>query len=178
MGADAPAFVGGGVSQQWCSMKTILRVGVMRSDMKTLAILLISTAGLSAADAPSVTFYRDVLPILQDRCQSCHRPGEIGPMPLRSYTEVRPWAKAIRQAVITRKMPPWNAEGPRGKFRNDPSLTQPEIDKLTNWIDAGAPEGSVQDAPPARNFVEGWSIGTPDVVFEMPEAYDVPVAGT
>src|SRR5579863_687101 len=146
--------------------------------MKTLAILLISSAALSAADAAGVTFYRDVLPILQEHCQSCHRAGEIGPMPLGSYTEVRPWAKAIRQAVVTRKMPPWNAEGPRGKFRNDPSLSQPEIDKLTAWIDGGVPEGSIKDAPPARNFVEGWSIGTPDVVFGMPEAYDVPVAGT
>ena len=118
--------------------------------MKTLAVLLISSAGLSAADAPSVTFYRDVLPILQERCQGCHRAGEIGPMPLGSYTEVRPWAKAIRQAVISRKMPPWNAEGPRGKFRNDPSLSQAEIDKLTGWIDGGAPEGSVKDAPRGR----------------------------
>src|SRR5579863_4597786 len=137
--------------------------------MKLLAILLISSAGLSAADGRGVTFYRDVLPILQERCQGCHRSGEIGPMPLGSYTEVRPWAKAIRQAVISRTMPPWNAEGPRGKFRNDPSLSQAEIDKLTDWIDRGAPEGNVKDAPPARSFVEGWSIGTPDVVFEMPE---------
>ena len=120
--------------------------------MKILAILLSSSAGLSAADAQGITFYRDVLPILQIHCQSCHRTGEIGPMPLGSYTEVRPWAKAIRQAVISRKMPPWNAEGPRGKFRNDPSLSQAEIDKLTDWIDGGAPEGSVRDAPPASNL--------------------------
>jgi hypothetical protein len=146
--------------------------------MKTLAVFLISSAGLSAADAQGVTFYRDVLPILQERCQSCHRAGDIGPMPLGSYTEVRPWAKAIRQAVVTRKMPPWNAEGPRGEFHNDPSLAQAEIDKLTAWIDGGVAEGSVKDAPPARSFTEGWSIGTPDVVFEMPEAYDVPVAGS
>src|SRR5580700_7405157 len=119
--------------------------------MKTLLILLISGAVLSAADAQSVTFYRDVLPILQERCQGCHRAGEIGPMPLSSYTEVRPWAKAIRQAVISRKMPPWNAEGSRDKFRNDPSLSQAEIDKLTAWIDGGVPEGSVKDAPPARS---------------------------
>lgn len=146
--------------------------------MKSLALLLISIAGLRAADAQAVTFYRDVLPILQNRCQSCHRAGEIGPMPLGSYAEARPWAKAIRQAVVTRKMPPWNADGPRGKFRNDPSLSQAEIDKLTAWIDSGAPEGSAKDAPPAPSFTEGWSIGTPDVVFEMPEAYDVPAAGT
>lgn len=146
--------------------------------MKALAILLISGAGLSAADAPGVTFYRDVLPILQQRCQSCHRAGEIGPMPLGSYAEVRPWAKAVRQAVLTRKMPPWNADAPRGKFRNDPSLSQTEIDKLIGWIDAGAPEGNVKDAPPPRSFADGWSIGTPDVVFEMPQAYEIPATGT
>jgi hypothetical protein len=145
-------------------------------DMKPLAILLISSAGLGAAQ--SVTFYRDVLPILQERCQSCHRAGEIGPMPLGSYAEVRPWAKAVRQAVITRKMPPWNADAPRGHFRNDPSLSQTEIDTLTAWIDDGAPEGSVKDAPQPRSFADGWSIGKPDVVFEMPEAYNVPAAGT
>jgi hypothetical protein len=146
--------------------------------MKRLLILVVSSAALYAADPQSVTFYRDVLPILQERCQSCHRAGEIGPMPLGTYTETRPWAKAIRQAVVTRKMPPWNADAPHGKFRNDPSLSQAEIDKLVAWIDGGVPEGNAKDAPPARSFVEGWSIGTPDVVFEMPETYEVPAAGT
>ena len=141
-------------------------------------VLLISCASLNAAETQGATFYRDVLPILQQRCQSCHRAGEIGPMPLGSYAEVRPWAKAVREAVVTRKMPPWNADGPRGTFRNDPSLSQAEIDKLTAWVDGGAPEGSAKDAPPARSFADGWSIGTPDVVFEMPEAYDIPAAGT
>src|SRR5579863_6966852 len=136
--------------------------------MKTLAILLISSAALSAADAAGVTFYRDVLPILQEHCQSCHRAGEIGPMPLGTYTETRPWAKAIRQAVLTGRMPPWNADAPRGRFRNDPSLSETEIDKLVAWADRGAAEGNAKDAPPARSFTEGWSIGTPDVVFEMP----------
>ncbi len=145
--------------------------------MRYLMICLISTAALNAAEAPSATFYRDVLPILQERCQSCHRAGEIGPMPLGTYTEARPWAKAIRQAVVTRKMPPWNADGPHGKFRNDPSLSQAQIDTLVAWVDGGAREGNAKDAPPARSFTEGWSIGTPDAVFEMPNAYDVPAAG-
>ena len=158
-------------------MKTIFR-WVDEGDMKAWAILLISGGGLSAAEGQGVTFYHDVLPILQDRCQSCHRAGEIGPMPLGSYAEVRPWARAIRQAVISRKMPPWNAEGAPGKYRNDPSLSPTEIATLTRWIDGGAPEGNIRDAPPPRNFVPGWSIGAPDVVFEMPEAYEVPAAGT
>ena len=149
--------------------------------MRYLIICLISSAALNAldaAEAPSATFYRDVLPILQERCQSCHRAGEIGPMPLGTYTETRPWAKAIRQAVVTRKMPPWNADGPHGKFRNDPSLSQAQIDTLVAWVDGGALEGDAKDAPPARTFTEGWTIGTPDAIFDMPKAYDVPAAGT
>jgi hypothetical protein len=142
--------------------------------MKSLAIFLVS----SCAFAQPATFYHDVLPILQQRCQSCHRAGEIGPMPLGTYAEARPWAKAIRQAVVTRKMPPWNADGPHGKFRNDPSLSQAEIGILLAWVDGGAPEGDAKDAPPARSFTEGWSIGVPDAIFEMPKPYDVPAAGT
>lgn len=146
--------------------------------MTRLAILILSAAAVRAYAAPTVTFYRDVLPILQEHCQSCHRPGEIGPMPLGSWAETRPWAKSIRQAVLSRRMPPWNADAPRGTFRNDPSLSQPEIDRLVAWIDAGAPAGNPKDAPPPRQFAEGWTIGKPDIVFEMPEAYDVPAQGT
>lgn len=149
--------------------------------MRYLKICLISTAAITAAtaaEAPPATFYRDVLPILQARCQSCHRAGEIGPMPLGAYTEARPWAKAIRQAVVTRRMPPWNADGPHGKFRNDPSLSQAEINTLVAWVDGGAREGNAKDAPPARSFTEGWTIGAPDAIFDMPKAYEVPVAGT
>src|SRR5437660_6871372 len=71
---------------------------------------------------PARTFYRDVLPILQDRCQSCHRPHEIGPMPFLTYRQTRPWAKAIREAVLSKKMPPWFADPHYGRFANDPSL--------------------------------------------------------
>jgi hypothetical protein len=146
--------------------------------MKTLAILLLPTAALMAAGAPTVTFYRDVLPILQQRCQSCHRPGEVGPMPLVSYDNSRPWAKAIKQAVLTRKMPPWNVSGATGQYRNDPSLSQQEIDRLVAWTDTGAAAGDPHDAPPPRAFAEGWSIGQPDLVFQMPEPFQVSASGT
>lgn len=145
--------------------------------LKSLA-LLIGAVAVLAADEPTVTFYRDVLPIVQDRCQSCHRPGEVGPMPLGSYTETRPWARAIKQAVTARKMPPWNAEGPAGRFLNDPSLSQKQIDILAAWADAGAPAGDPNDAPSPRTFVPGWTIGVPDLVVEMPESYEVPPSGT
>ena len=125
-------------------------------------LLLLLVLGGAPAAEPGVTFYHDVVGILQERCQSCHRPGEIGPMPLRTYTEVRPWAKAIKQAVVSRKMPPWHADRTVGHFENDPSLSQKEIDTLAAWADTGAIEGDAKDAPPARVFVEGWNIGNPD----------------
>ncbi len=127
-------------------------------------------------DAP--TFYKNILPILQNRCLACHRPGEAAPMPLRTFAETRPWAKAIRQAVVTKKMPPWFADPHFGKFRNDLSMTAEEIATVVAWVDAGSPEGSPKDAPPPALFAEGWRISQPDVVFEMPETFSVPATGT
>lgn len=135
-------------------------------------LLLFVPALLSAAP----TFHRDIVPILQERCQQCHRSGEIGPMVLIEYSQVRPWAKSIKEAVVSRRMPPWFAEG-GVKFRNDCSLPQAEIRTITEWVDAGAPAGDKRDAPAPKQFTDGWTIGKPDVVFEMPAAYDVPANG-
>jgi hypothetical protein len=126
----------------------------------------------------SVTFHKDVEPLLQAHCQNCHRPGEIGPMPLLTYQNARPWAKAIKQAVLTRKMPPWFADSSVQHYRNDTSLSPKQIEIITSWVDAGAPEGDVRDAPSPRNFIEGWSIGQPDVIVETPQPYQVPATGT
>jgi hypothetical protein len=144
--------------------------------------LLFSTAAALSAVAASVpstpTYYKHVLPILQASCQGCHRPGEAAPMSFLTYKETRPWAKAIREAVLTRKMPPWLADPHYGKFANDRSLTQAQIDTLAAWAAAGAVEGNPKDAPPPVPFVTGWAIGKPDVVFEMPNEFDVPASGT
>ena len=105
-----------------------------------------------------MTFHKDVEPILQQHCQECHRPGEIGPMPLLTYEQARPWAKAIKAAVLKNQMPPWPADPHYGKFSNDRSLTQQQIDTLAAWADAGAPEGSKADAPKPRTWVDGWNI--------------------
>ena len=136
------------------------------SGFAVLGLALIPASAL--AQQSGATFYRDVAPILQERCQSCHRAGEIGPMPLATYSEVRPFARAIKNAVVTRKMPPWFAEPSVGKFHNDPSLSQREIDTLSQWADEGAVAGDPKDAPPPRVFADGWNIGTPDLVLEMP----------
>jgi Copper type II ascorbate-dependent monooxygenase, C-terminal domain len=127
--------------------------------------------------AASPTFYRDVLPILQNRCQECHRAGEMAPKPLVTYRETRPWAKAIREATRARKMPPWFADPCCGKFANDRSLTAAEIDTLDAWASTGAAEGDAKDAPKAREWTAGWNLGTPDQVIEMPRAFEVPAKG-
>jgi Copper type II ascorbate-dependent monooxygenase, C-terminal domain len=146
--------------------------------MKTFALLLFSGVALFAGDATNITFYRDVLPVLQNHCQSCHRPGEVGPMALGSYDQARPWAKAIKQAVLLKKMPPWYSDAPPGRFQNDPRLSQQEIAKLTAWADNGAPAGNPQDAPRPMQFVDGWSIDHPDQIFDVPTPFQIPATGT
>jgi hypothetical protein len=132
------------------------------------AALLIST-GLNAA-----TFYRDVVPILQRHCQNCHRQGEIGPMPLLTYAQTRPWAKAIRDQVLLGKMPPWFAQTEAVKFENDPRLSADEIATLREWVDSRAPAGKAADAPPPMGWTKGWNIQSPDLVVSVPEPIPVP----
>jgi hypothetical protein len=125
-------------------------------------------AGVALA-AETVTFHKDVEPILQKNCQSCHRPGQAGPMSFLSYESTRPWAKAMKTAVATRKMPPWFADARYGHFLNDRSLAQGDIDTIAKWADAGAPEGDAKDAPPAVKWpADGWEI-QPDIVVNGPE---------
>jgi mono/diheme cytochrome c family protein len=144
--------------------------------MMRFIVLGVLTAAAALA-APDVTFNRDILPILQANCQSCHRPGEIGPMPLLTYEGTRPWAKAIKSAVATRKMPPWFADPRFGHFANDRRLADADIAKIVAWVDAGAPEGDAKDKPAPKAWMDGWNI-KPDAVFTMPKAYTVPKSGT
>jgi mono/diheme cytochrome c family protein len=130
----------------------------------------------AAATAP--TFSRDVAPVLFSRCAECHRPGAMAPMSLLTYEDARPWAKAIKRKVASREMPPWGADPTVGKFANDPSLKQAEIDMIVAWADAGAPEGDRKDLPVAPTFAEGWSIGQPDHIFTMLQPFQVPADGT
>ena len=129
----------------------------------------------AAKDVP--TFTKDVAPILYRNCATCHRSGEIGPMPLLTYKDARPWAKAIRDEVSDRTMPPWHADPAHGKFRNDRSLSANDIDTLTRWANGGAPEGDPKDLPPAPRFADGWQLGEPDSVLQLPVEYTVPADG-
>ena len=118
------------------------------------------------------TFHKDIEPILQRNCQSCHRPGQIAPMPFLTYQAVRPWARAMKNAVASRKMPPWSADPQYGPYSNDRSLSQSDIDLISKWADGGAPEGDSNDSPVAVKWPDGWVI-QPDVIIEGP-ATEVP----
>ena len=108
----------------------------------------LAAVSLSAGSIASpVTFHKDVAPVLQKNCQGCHRPGETGPMSLLTYKEARPWAAAIREAVLTKKMPPWFADPHYGQFSNGHPMSQAEIDTLVAWANTGALEGNPKDAP-------------------------------
>jgi hypothetical protein len=148
--------------------------------MRLLGILGLSLTVLASAETKAAprTFAKDVAPILQARCQTCHRPGEAAPMSLLTYQEARPWAKAIKEAVLLKRMPPWFADSKVGHFQNDRSLSEAEISTLVGWVDSGAQEGNPKDLPAPAKFVTGWNIGEPDLVLEMPEAFDVPASGT
>jgi mono/diheme cytochrome c family protein len=126
--------------------------------------------------ASPVSFNKDVLPIVQRNCQTCHRPGGIAPMSFLTYESTRPWAKAMKTAVISRQMPPWFADPHYGDFRNAPQLTDADIKTLAAWVDGGAKEGDPADKPADRKFAEGWRI-QPDVVVGMKEPYFVPAQG-
>ena len=127
----------------------------------------------------SPSFTKDVLPIMQRSCQSCHRPGTPAPMSFMSYGEVRPWARAIKTKVTSREMPPWHIDRSIGEYSNDPSLTDKEVALIAAWVDAGAPEGRAADAPPAKVFSSNteWTYGEPDLVVRMAKGFTIPAQG-
>ncbi len=137
--------------------------------MKKLSILILLAAPLAAAP----TFSKDVAPILFEHCAGCHRPNDIAPMSLLDYKSARPWAKSIREAVLTRKMPPWFADPHYGAFSNDSRLSERDIATIKAWVDAGALEGASRDLPAPPAFVDGWRQGKPDIVIDIGEDFTV-----
>jgi hypothetical protein len=131
---------------------------------------------LTAAEVP--TYSSDVAAILNKRCVECHRAGEAAPMALTSYKDVRPWAKAIRDAVVKRTMPPWFASAAASvEYRHNRTLSQGEIDTLAAWANAGAPEGDASKTPQVATFLDGWNIGKPDMVFDIGKDFEIPADG-
>ncbi len=150
----------------------------MRIKLALLGIAIMSAAAAAPRKSAEVTFYKDVLPVLQKNCQECHRAGEAAPVQFFTYKETRPWAKAMKEAVLSKRMPPWFADPHVGKFTNDRTMPADDVNTLISWVDGGAKEGSAKDAPPPRQFQQGWIIGKPDMVFELPEPAEVAATGT
>jgi hypothetical protein len=167
-------------------MDRFVRAAASRTALKGCAIGMATGIALVAmtltprAQAPGarqVTFTKDVAPILQRSCQTCHRPGSIAPMPLLTYEDARPWARSIKDRVSRRQMPPWHVDRTVGirKFKDDPSLTDDELQTIVDWVDAGAPRGNPSDLPSPRTFDDSdrWHIGKPDLIVSMPKEFTV-----
>src|SRR6185312_6835157 len=147
--------------------------------------LMVAALPATAADAPKTpTFTRDVAPIFQQKCESCHRPDNMAPMSLITYEDARPWAKSIAARVSSRQMPPWHIDKTVGiqKFKNDRSLSDAQIEKIVKWVDAGAPKGDAKDMPPAKQWPDEskWNFadmyGAPDLIIKSPD-WSVPPIG-
>jgi len=165
------------------AMRSSLRI--VRLAVSAGIAVVVMTPAVAAAQQPAsgerqVTFTKDVAPLLQRSCVTCHRVGEMAPMSLMTYEDARPWARAIKQRVAAREMPPWHIDRAIGlqKFKNDPSLTDEEIATIVKWVDNGAPQGDPRDMPPPRQFADAsqWQIGKPDLIVKFPP-YVVPAAG-
>jgi len=140
--------------------------------MAMFALMAISTTGF--AESGPATYAKDVAPILNANCASCHHPGEIGPMSLMSYKEVRPWAKSIRKVVHERSMPPWDADSSKVEYSNDSSLSEKEVATVLAWVDSGAPMGDPADLPEIPVFNDTWAMGEPDMIFTADAEFVVP----
>ncbi len=153
---------------------TILRFGVCSWLVGMTGIA--AMAATVAESSKPVTFNKDVLPLMQKDCQECHRPGEVAPMSLLTYSDARPWAKAIKLAVASKKMPPWFADDNAAHFANDRRLSDADIKTIVAWVDGGAVEGDAKDKPAPRTFTDGWNI-KPDMIIEMPKDVHIQATG-
>jgi hypothetical protein len=153
----------------------------MRGTWLALAALIVPASALAADSPKQVTFTKDVAPIFQEKCESCHRPDNMAPMSLRTYEEARPWVRSIAQRVGSRQMPPWHIDKTIGiqKFKNDRSLSDEQLDTIMAWVAAGAPKGDPKDMPKPKvwNDETGWTMaakyGQPDLIIKSPE-YTMP----
>ncbi len=156
------------------------RVWVLSGAMSMAMTAGVSLTQLEAQVATSPTFNKDIAPIVFNNCVSCHRPNQIAPMSLMSYQEVRPWARAIKNKVSKREMPPWFADPRFGEFNNDPRLPDEQIKTIAAWVDAGAPQGETPLVAELPKMNGGWTHPSgrdPDLVVEMADAYEGPAQG-
>ena len=142
----------------------------------TLTVML-GMSSISHASSEELTYTKDVAPIINNNCVSCHRPDQVGPMSLMNYKEIRPWAKSIKRHVSEKTMPPWHATKYKHPFSNDRSLSEKEINTIVSWIDSGMKKGDPKDLPEMPTFVDGdWKLGEPDMIVTLPEV-TIPAGG-
>jgi hypothetical protein len=162
-------------------MGVIVRTGLLSVWAGAALFAQVPVQLVDAQPQKEVTFSKDVAPIFERACQTCHRPGSIAPMSLLSYRDARPWARSIREKVIKRVMPPWHIDRNVGvsKFKDDPSLSDSEIATIVTWVDHGAPEGNPADLPRPVQFgdLNQWHIGKPDIVVSMNKPYVLKAKG-
>ncbi|HKQ77518.1 MAG TPA: DUF3471 domain-containing protein [Blastocatellia bacterium] len=161
-------------------MRKVMMIPVVAISIAAICLFTLPATNANSDNKPSaknITFTKDVAPIFFKQCVECHRAGEIAPFSALSYKDVRPWAKSIREKVVSREMPPWHADPKHGDWLNDRRLTEREIDTIIAWVDGGALEGNPKDLPPAPQFTEGWNNGKPDMVISMPDEFSLPASG-
>lgn len=160
-------------------MKRIHPAAVAFSCVAAIGLLILPSSQANEVKPPprDVTFSKDVAPIFNKNCAECHRPGEAAPFSTLTYKDVRPWAKSIREKVVSKEMPPWHADPHVGQWANDRRLSQQDINTIAAWVDGGAKEGNPKDLPPTPKYVDGWTIGKPDIVIQLPETFTLEASG-
>ena len=169
------------------SRRITMRTGRLRNsclELSAVAVLLAIPGTGSSAVPAKPTFAKDIAPIFQEKCQACHRRDSMAPMSLVTYEETRPWAKAIKERVATRQMPPWHLDKTVGiqSFQNDRSLSDDQIATIVRWADAGAPPGDSRDMPPPKSWPNEneWQLakqyGQPDLIIKS-DPYTMPAVG-
>lgn len=152
------------------------RPGMLALALFVASGIVVSEKFPGGGESPAPTFYRDVVPILQQHCQRCHRVGEMAPMPLVTYEEAKPWARQMAKDTRSKRMPPWFADPCCGHFADDPSLTEAQIATLSAWAETKA-LGDPHDAPPPPHWTEGWNIPSPDLILKMPKPVAIAAEG-
>ena len=153
-------------------MKRVLSISLA---LIAAGLVVLSTTMANSGIKKEVTFNKNIASILYKNCAECHRPNDIAPMALMTYKEARPWAKSIKERVLTRDMPPWSPDSKYGEFTNDHRLAQSDIDTIVAWVDQGAKEGDAKDMQPLPEFTStsGWRLGKPDAVFDIGKEFTV-----
>ena len=141
------------------------------------APIVVGAAAINSFERPAVTFSENIAPIVYQNCLTCHRAGEAAPFPLITYEDVKKHAKTIVKVTGSRYMPPWHAAHGYGEFTDERRLTDEQIATIADWVNHGMPEGDASKLPPLPKFAEGWHLGTPDLILQMPAGFDLPASG-